>query len=347
MICLCANCHERADTENWGEKALAWYKKNPWVLRSGKLPVCPESPRIEVQITIKMEACNPVHLEQLRDAVTRSLGIAQDQFQVKRVEAGSLRIVIELPAESAKQLLKAYQARDPELVQRLDRLLVEHIASECSIEWWGEEAFAIANVAQPEGRTDPTVVGRIHRLANRSVFLAADDPRVFVGVWPSVDVAAVTPQTQMLRRATAGVPAQPEPRNLRFVHKEVLCLVDTGRRQSVFKGEVASDLGLNPSSISPQNIRLVPVPISDDQTQPCLCAEVDLWMDLVADPAIQLVHVPVFFPVEHVQDRSTGLTKCRWRTGPPWANVLGMRGLLNQVMLCFTPEVLYVFPRKR
>jgi len=31
LICLCANCHERADRENWGEDALRQYKLNPWV----------------------------------------------------------------------------------------------------------------------------------------------------------------------------------------------------------------------------------------------------------------------------------------------------------------------------
>src|ERR1700730_2195984 len=33
LICLCASCHERADLEKWGEKALREYKKRPWVLR--------------------------------------------------------------------------------------------------------------------------------------------------------------------------------------------------------------------------------------------------------------------------------------------------------------------------
>ncbi len=31
LICLCANCHTRADNEKWGEKDLRLYKENPWV----------------------------------------------------------------------------------------------------------------------------------------------------------------------------------------------------------------------------------------------------------------------------------------------------------------------------
>lgn len=37
LICLCANCHARADLENWGETTLRIYKLNPWVLRKRAL----------------------------------------------------------------------------------------------------------------------------------------------------------------------------------------------------------------------------------------------------------------------------------------------------------------------
>ncbi len=33
LICLCANCHRRADTEKWSQKTLREYKKRPWVTR--------------------------------------------------------------------------------------------------------------------------------------------------------------------------------------------------------------------------------------------------------------------------------------------------------------------------
>jgi hypothetical protein len=33
LICLCANCHARADKEQWGEKTLREYKEKPWVSR--------------------------------------------------------------------------------------------------------------------------------------------------------------------------------------------------------------------------------------------------------------------------------------------------------------------------
>src|SRR6185436_16552336 len=33
LLCLCANCHSRADAEKWGEATLREYKQRPWVLR--------------------------------------------------------------------------------------------------------------------------------------------------------------------------------------------------------------------------------------------------------------------------------------------------------------------------
>jgi tetratricopeptide (TPR) repeat protein len=34
LLCLCANCHGRADTEKWGEETLRQYKQRPWVIRA-------------------------------------------------------------------------------------------------------------------------------------------------------------------------------------------------------------------------------------------------------------------------------------------------------------------------
>jgi hypothetical protein len=36
LICLCANCHERADQEKWGERTLREYKRRPWILRQNE-----------------------------------------------------------------------------------------------------------------------------------------------------------------------------------------------------------------------------------------------------------------------------------------------------------------------
>ena len=57
LICLCANCHERADKEKWTQKDLHEYKKKPWVMRHhdrGKKDDIPVSIST-VQITIDMK----------------------------------------------------------------------------------------------------------------------------------------------------------------------------------------------------------------------------------------------------------------------------------------------------
>jgi hypothetical protein len=35
LIALCANCHERADTEKWGVSYLQRYKKSPCIIARG------------------------------------------------------------------------------------------------------------------------------------------------------------------------------------------------------------------------------------------------------------------------------------------------------------------------
>jgi type I restriction enzyme R subunit len=57
LICLCANCHSRADKENWGEKTLKKYKERPWVLRRfDREDVLPsQKTKVEIRIQMKIE----------------------------------------------------------------------------------------------------------------------------------------------------------------------------------------------------------------------------------------------------------------------------------------------------
>jgi hypothetical protein len=51
LICLCANCHQRADLEKWGEKTLREYKRRPWVHRQReKAEIVPEPAKVELVI---------------------------------------------------------------------------------------------------------------------------------------------------------------------------------------------------------------------------------------------------------------------------------------------------------
>jgi len=47
LVCLCANCHARADAEKWGEKTLREYKQRPWVSRRLAKADAPSEPTEE------------------------------------------------------------------------------------------------------------------------------------------------------------------------------------------------------------------------------------------------------------------------------------------------------------
>ena len=84
LICLCANCHHRADTERWGQATLREYKLNPWVLRHsvGKgLDI--QKSVVELTVSLEMEQFDDHQESMLRHAVAGFL----------RVEPGAVRIV--------------------------------------------------------------------------------------------------------------------------------------------------------------------------------------------------------------------------------------------------------------
>ncbi len=56
LICLCASCHQRADTELWGEETLRQYKKRPWVLRRLAPPTSSPSSSSRLQRLIDFQA---------------------------------------------------------------------------------------------------------------------------------------------------------------------------------------------------------------------------------------------------------------------------------------------------
>jgi type I restriction enzyme R subunit len=67
LINLCANCHIRADQEQWGENELKHYKRNPWVLRQYKDEVSRSEPRTKIKLEINIPA------GELSDEKSRSL----------------------------------------------------------------------------------------------------------------------------------------------------------------------------------------------------------------------------------------------------------------------------------
>ena len=122
LICLCANCHKKADNENWGEKTLREYKKRPWVMRRyGKADDTPEPPtKVKVTIDMELECFDGKYQRWFQYAIAAFLDISPYAVRITSTEKGSVKVTIELSEQSAEKLLSAYKRKDPELFKNLD-----------------------------------------------------------------------------------------------------------------------------------------------------------------------------------------------------------------------------------
>jgi len=127
LICLCANCHERADKEKWGETTLREYKRRPWVLRQYMTSVDRVSEpitRLRITVDIELEHFDDKHQDWLRHAVAGFLDISPHAVRIAAIEGSSVEVIIELPVRSAARLLSAYRRNEPELVEYLAPLVL-------------------------------------------------------------------------------------------------------------------------------------------------------------------------------------------------------------------------------
>jgi hypothetical protein len=122
LICLCANCHERADNGKWGEKTLREYKQRPWVLRRYGTEDGVHNPNAQLQITINMEleSFDQKNQRLLQYALAAFLDVPPSAIQIiSAEEANSIKVTLKLPAQSADRFSKAYEDKNPELARFL------------------------------------------------------------------------------------------------------------------------------------------------------------------------------------------------------------------------------------
>jgi hypothetical protein len=127
LICLCANCHERADKEKWGEKTLREYKRRPWVLRRSE-PMT----RLVLTIEIGVGDFNKQNQEWLQSALGAFLRIPPNDVQLISTEPGSVKVTVELPTRSAERLLSAYEENNPKLAEYLAPLILLDLHQEAT-----------------------------------------------------------------------------------------------------------------------------------------------------------------------------------------------------------------------
>lgn len=86
LICLCANCHHRADSEKWGTETLRHYKENPWVVRARpKDDAAPTEARVEIRIKADFADVNEATL---RYALAAFLDISPEDVSIESREQG-------------------------------------------------------------------------------------------------------------------------------------------------------------------------------------------------------------------------------------------------------------------
>jgi hypothetical protein len=116
LICLCANCHSRADSERWGERTLKEYKHKPWILRQITEMSLPVGPMAKVQFTIDAEVKQFDEQQQriFKFAIAAFLGISPEAVQITSIAPGSVIISMEMSESIVTKLLDAQKSRDPE-----------------------------------------------------------------------------------------------------------------------------------------------------------------------------------------------------------------------------------------
>ncbi len=117
LICLCANCHERADKEKWGDSTLEEYKRNPWVLK--RFDRKSETPTPRGAVIIHIDHGQGQMDDRIKPfvqfAVSTFLDISPYAVRIGPIEEGSRRITVDLPLEHAQRLLREYESAQPSL----------------------------------------------------------------------------------------------------------------------------------------------------------------------------------------------------------------------------------------
>jgi tetratricopeptide (TPR) repeat protein len=157
LICLCANCHTRADSEKWGTKMLREYKRRPWVLRQFSVPEQIAEPMARLTFTVDPAPSEFDEQSQqwLKYAVAGFLRIQPESVQVVPVEDGNVRATVELPCSDAERLLSSYATGDPELAKYLAPLVL--IGLEAAEDTTGFVATDAAGESGCPERTDSII----------------------------------------------------------------------------------------------------------------------------------------------------------------------------------------------
>lgn len=117
LLCLCANCHERSHKENWSEKELLAYKQKPWILRVEERKDLENISKLKITIDMEIDHYNETTERWLQSGLAGFLSISPKEVSITKVEKGSVKLTVSLPADSTKTLLAAFKGNDISLLE--------------------------------------------------------------------------------------------------------------------------------------------------------------------------------------------------------------------------------------
>ena len=128
LIALCANCHERADKEKWGEIYLRRYKQNPCALAAHAMPPMTAEQQAMVDLIAAVDPDRMTEIQRMRlvSMVAAYANVAFSSLRVVAVEpANSSRVRLEMPRGGAEVLIAGFQAQDPRLAAFLEDIALD------------------------------------------------------------------------------------------------------------------------------------------------------------------------------------------------------------------------------
>lgn len=131
LIALCANCHERADKEQWGESYLRRYKRKPCALQRDTLPPLKPSQRALIDLVIDSDPdqMTPTERRRLVSMVAAYSGVSIGSITIISVEpANSSRVRMALPRSAARRLHHGFRTSDRQLYDFLELFKLQRVS---------------------------------------------------------------------------------------------------------------------------------------------------------------------------------------------------------------------------
>jgi len=134
LVCLCANCHAKADLYNWDRQTFLHYKRNPWITRHKGNVSETKAKRTDGEVWIKLNGrltdFTTVPRDQFRYMLAGFLHIPAEDVVIEDTYEGSIVVRLRLPGEAVEKLLDAWNLRRVEVHQALSGFELISIHSE-------------------------------------------------------------------------------------------------------------------------------------------------------------------------------------------------------------------------